>query len=150
MVDNFLVADLCKCVLFVLEVKFCGYFFGKGLRKPAPGTLMAIEKWEPPTTMTRLRAFLGFTNYYSGFVDGYAKIVSPLPDCLQVNKKEGRKGSQKHVPWGSEQQTAFDNIKARLCGNLLLQRVNPDKSFVLRTDASGMPWEPVWKKWWTR
>ena len=32
---------------------------------------------------------------------------------------------------------AFEAIKARLCGNLLLQRVNPDKPFVLRTDASG-------------
>ena len=58
-------------------------------------------------------------------------------DCPQVNKKEGKKGSQKLVPWGPEQQTAFDSIKARLCGNLLLQRVIPDKPFVLRTDASG-------------
>ena len=32
---------------------------------------------------------------------------------------------------------AFEAIKARLCGNLVLQRVNPDKPFVLRTDASG-------------
>ena len=31
---------------------------------------------------------------------------------------------------------AFEAIKARMCGNLLLQRVNPDKPFVLRTDAS--------------
>ena len=55
---------------------------------------MAIEEWERPTTVTRMRAFLGLTNYYSGFVEGYAKIVSPLMDCLQVNKKEGKKGSK--------------------------------------------------------
>ena len=41
------------------------------------------------------------------------------------------------MPWGPEQQTAFEAIKARLCGNLLLQRINPDKPFVLRTDVSG-------------
>ena len=58
-------------------------------------------------------------------------------DCLQVNKKEGKKGSQKHVPWGTEQQTAFDSIKERLRVNLLLQRVNLDKPFVLCTEASG-------------
>ena len=63
--------------------------------------------------------------------------MSPLMGCLQLNKKEDKKGSQKRVPRGPEQQTAFDNIKARLCGNLLLQRVNPDQPFVLRTDASG-------------
>ena len=70
-------------------------------------------------------------------MEGYAKIVSPFMDCLQVNKKEGKKGSQKRVSWGPEQQMAFEAIQAQLCGNLLLQRVNPDKPFVLRTDASG-------------
>ena len=60
------------------------------------------------------------------------------PNGLSPSELEGRqKGSQKRVPWGPEQQTAFDSIKARLCGNLLIQRVNPDKPFVLRTDASG-------------
>ena len=60
------------------------------------------------------------------------------PHGLFAGQQEGRKkGSQKRVPWGPEQQTAFEAIKARLCGNLLLQRVNPDKPFVLRTDASG-------------
>ena len=63
--------------------------------------------------------------------------MSPLLDCLQVDKKEGKRGSQKRVPWGLEQRTVFDSIKARLCGNLLLWCVNPDKPLVLRTDASG-------------
>ena len=68
--------------------------------------------------MTPLRAFLVFTNYYSGFVEGYANIVSPLMDCLQVKKKEGKKGSQKRVPWGPEQQMAFEAIRALLCGQV--------------------------------
>ena len=96
--------------------------------------------------MTRLRAFLGFTNNYSGFAEGYAKIVSPLMDCLQVNKNEGKKGSQKRVLWCLEQQMAFDSIKARLCGNFLLQRVNPDKTFVLSKDASGYAVGPSLKQ----
>ena len=137
LVKNFLFGDLCKCLFFVPEIEFCGYLLGKGVRKPAPGKLMAIEKWESPTTVTRLRAFLGFTNHYSVIMEGYAKIVSPLMDFWQVNKKEGKKGSQKRVLWGPEQQTAFDSIKPRLCGNLLLHPVNPDKPFVLCTDASG-------------
>ena len=42
--ENFLVADLRECVFFVPEVEFCGYLLGKGVRKPAPGKLMAIDK----------------------------------------------------------------------------------------------------------
>ena len=87
--------------------------------------------WDPTESIP------GFPQLFGGFVEGYSKIVSPLMDCPQVNNKEGKKGSQKHLPWGPEHQTAFDSIKARLCGQLLLQRVNPDKPFVLRTDASG-------------
>ena len=55
-----LVVDPKKAQLFVDEVEFCGQILGNGTRRPAPGKLMAIEKWEVPTTITALRAFLGF------------------------------------------------------------------------------------------
>ena len=51
-----------KWKLFVKEVEFCGHILGEGVRKPAPGKLRAIEKWEVPPTISALRAFLGFTN----------------------------------------------------------------------------------------
>ena len=41
------------------------------------------------------------------------------------------------VTWDTEDQNAFDEIKRRLCSRLSLQRVNPDRPFVLRVDASG-------------
>ena len=60
-----LVVDMNKCRLFVPEVEFCGHILGGGMRRPAPGKLLAIEKWEPPRTISQLRSFLGFTNYYA-------------------------------------------------------------------------------------
>ena len=57
-----------RCHFYVREVEFCGFILGQGIRRPAPGKLMAIEKWEPPKTVCKLRAFLGFTNYYSSFI----------------------------------------------------------------------------------
>ena len=56
---------------------------------------------------------------------------------LRVGREEGKKGSQKRIEWGAEQQSSFERIKAISCGELTLQRVNPDKPFVLRTDTSG-------------
>ena len=53
------VADWRKCKLFVKEVEFCGHILGGGVRRPAPGKLMAIEKWEVPKTISELRAFWG-------------------------------------------------------------------------------------------
>ena len=57
-----LVANKKKCRYFVREVEFCGHILGGGKRRPAPGKLMALEKWEEPKTVTALRGFLGFTN----------------------------------------------------------------------------------------
>ena len=59
------VVDPQKARLFVDEVEFCGQILGHGSRHPAPGKLMAIEKWEAPITITALRSSLGFTNYWS-------------------------------------------------------------------------------------
>jgi hypothetical protein len=66
--ENKLVVDIKKCHFFVPEVEFCGHILGGGRRRPAPGKLMAIEKWEVPDTITKLRSFLGFTHYYNGYV----------------------------------------------------------------------------------
>ena len=97
---------------------------------------MAIEKWEPPRTISELRGFLGFTNYYSPNVKDYSSIVACLQDKLKVSRLDGKKGSKVRITWTEKDQDAFEHIKRTLCSNLILQRVNPDKPFVLRVDAS--------------
>ena len=47
-----------------------------------------------PKTVTALRAFLGFTNYYSCYVRDYAKIVARLMDKLKVPRELGKKGQR--------------------------------------------------------
>ena len=132
-----LVVDPTKAHLFVKEVEFCGQILGHGFRRPAPGKLMAIEKWEVPTTITALRAFLGFTNYYNTYIHMYAQVAAPLQDLLKVPRDVGKKGSKKRVDFGPAELEAFHELKRRLISGLALQRVNPDKPFVLRVDASG-------------
>ena len=131
-----LVVDIGKCKLFVPEVEFCGHILGGGCRRPAPGKLMAIGKWEVPQTITELRSFLGFTNYYSCYVKDYSEKVAILQEKLKVPHEVGKKGSKVRITWTPEDQAAFDEIKRLLCTALELQRVNPDIGFVLRVDAS--------------
>eukprot|EP00667_Euglena_gracilis_P000113 EG_transcript_113 len=132
-----LVADEFKAKLFVEEVEFCGQILGNGTRRPAPGKLRAIEKWEVPKTITALRAFLGFTNYYNAYIHMYAEVAARLQDKLKVPREVGKKGSRKPVEFDGEDLKAFEELKKRLCSGLMLQRVDPDKPFVLRVDASG-------------
>ena len=123
--------------MYVKRVEFCGHILENGTRRPAPGKLRVIEKWDLPRTVTELRAFLGFTNYYHTYIQGYADIVQGLQDKLKLSREDGKKGSKKRISWTPQDQWAFDEIKKRLCGELALQRVNPDKPFVLRV---AMPW----------
>jgi hypothetical protein len=66
-----LVADIHKCNSSRrkknLLATFCA--MGHSVRR-------AIEKWETPRTISELRAFLGFTNYYNIYIQDYAKIVA--------------------------------------------------------------------------
>ena len=71
---------------------------------------MAIEKWEVPRTISELRAFLGFTNYYSPYIKDYATIVACLQDKLKVSKAEGKKGSKVRITWTTQDQHAFEQL----------------------------------------
>ena len=60
-------------------IKYLGYLIetGRGLRADQE-KLEAIQKWEPPTKVRRVRDFLVFCNYYRQFIDGYSRIAEPL------------------------------------------------------------------------
>ena len=66
----------------------------------------------------------------------YGEIVAPLQDKLKVPREIGKKGSKHKVEFSDEELKLFQQVKEELCGALLLQHVNPDRPFVLRTDAS--------------
>ena len=86
-----LIADINKCKFFLPEVEFCSHILGGGVRRPGPGTLCAIEKWEVPKTISELRAYLGFTNYYTIYIKDYANIVGRLQEKLKVPRHLGKK-----------------------------------------------------------
>ncbi len=96
---------------------------------------MALEKWQLPHMISELRAFLGFTNYYSSYIDMYAEMVACLQEKLKVPRELGKKGIKHKLEFNEEERQAFKDIKQRLCTKMILQRVNPDRQFVLRVDT---------------
>ena len=125
-----------KASVFVKEVEFAGHVVGHGQRRPMPGKLASLHHWEKPQTISELRSFMGFCNYYFGYVRMYAELLGPLHKMLQVGMFDGQKGSKKKLAWTPEAKDAFSRLKERLLGQLELFLVDPDKGFVLRMDAS--------------
>ena len=125
-----------KATIAVSEVVFAGHVVGNGQREPIPGKVAAIEHWEKPKTVSELRAYLGFCNYYSGYIKMYAEYAAPMTTMLKGNREETKKGSKKALVWNAESDRAFEGMKQALLSAVVLHLVDPDRGFVLRTDAS--------------
>jgi hypothetical protein len=66
--EHNLICDKYKAQMFQREVEFCGQVIGRGKRKPCPGKLSCLEKWQQLKTVSELRSFLGFCNWYHDYV----------------------------------------------------------------------------------
>ena len=125
-----------KATIVVSEVVFAGHAVGNGQRKPIPCKVAVIEHSERPRTVSELHAYLGFCNYYSAYIKMYAEHAAPMTTKLRGNREETKKGSRKALVWNDEFDRAFEGMKQALLCAVGLHLMDPDRGFVLRTDAS--------------
>ena len=92
----------------------------------------AVREWVVPETVTDIRSFLGFTNYYRRFIKDYAKVAKPLNMLIS-----GENASKKRKPikWNNDCQKAFDKLK-ELCTSTPILAYAHYKEFQLHTNAS--------------
>ena len=115
-----------KCHFGGKELDLLGYVIsGEGIRAQ-PSKTAAIRQLPPPTSITELRRFLGMCSYYRQLVPEFAKIAEPLHLLTRKNAK---------WLWATEQQEAFDDLKERLCSNNVMAHPNPQRGYILYTDA---------------
>ena len=108
------------------EVVFAGHVVGSGHRKPIPEKVPATENWQKPKMVSKLRAYLGFYNYYSGYIKMYAEYVAPMTAMLNGNREKTKKGSKKTVVRNEEAVRAFEGMKQALLSAVGVHLVDPD------------------------
>lgn len=116
-----------KCSLFREEVVFLGHVLGKDGVRANPSLVQDVEKWPVPQSLKELQAFLGLTNYYRRFVQGYAHTARSLHNLT-------RKGVTYHC--GIEQKMAFRALKKALTTAPILAYPLAEGRMILDTDAS--------------
>ena len=118
---------LPKCQLMCREVDFLGFTVGNGQLRPNADKLSALRDWPIPTSVSTLRSFLGYVNYFRRHIPGYSELAR----CLHRLTNKG-------VPfiWALEQQRAFDQLIAMLQQQPCLQLPRYDRPFVVVSDAS--------------
>ena len=76
-----------KCNLFQTEVLFLGYKIGQNGIHTDPVKIKAVQEFPIPENINGVRKFLGLTNCYRKFVEGYARTAYPLNRFLDNSAK---------------------------------------------------------------
>lgn len=121
--------DIDKCEFLRQEVKYLGFIIraGKGITVD-PTKVKAIVEWSPPKTVSGVRSFLGFANFYRCFVDKFSDIATPLINLTKKNSV---------WRWGEEENKAFEKLKAIFASEPVLTQWDPERETVLEADCSG-------------
>ena len=97
-----------------------------------PKKIETILNWPRPKTITDMRSFSGFTNYYHKYIKDYVKIAHPLYELMSG---ENAKKKCQNIEWTDRCQQPFVELNQRSqCP--VLAYANYNSPFILHTDAS--------------
>ncbi len=126
--DNHLFCKLKKCEFNRTELRFVGHIVGaKGIR-PDPEKLSAVTDWPAPHNIPELRKFLGFTNYFRKFLQGYSQRTAVLTNLLRKNVA---------YEWTQQCQDSFTQLKVDLTSAPVLISPDTTQPYELIADACG-------------
>ena len=81
--EHRLYAKLSKCQFWLDSVAFLGHIISAEGVSVDPQKVEAILNWQPPTSFTKIRSFMGLARYYRKFVEGFSKIATPLTRLMR-------------------------------------------------------------------
>eukprot|EP00798_Chlamydomonas_sp_ICE-L_P013945 gene13945-biopygen23027 len=100
--------------IFQPEVKYHGHVLsGDGIRVNAT-KVKAVNDWPTPKTSKEVQQFLGLSNFFGKFIQGYSSVAAPL--IAIANRHDTRPGK-----YPLSRNPDFSDTAA-----MLLQRLDPD------------------------
>eukprot|EP00253_Pinus_taeda_P020204 PITA_20204 len=125
--EHQLYAKFSKCDFFKEEIQYLGHVITKDGIAVDPEKIKAIMEWPVPKDVADVRSFMGLAEYYRRFVEGFSKVAFPITS-LQ------KKGKLFH--WTPNCQKSFERLKHLLTTAPILSIADPNKDYVVLTDAS--------------
>ena len=122
-----LYAKFSKCEFWLTKNAFLGHILSEDGVVVDPAKLEAITNWKQPTTITKVRSFLGLAGYYRRFIEGFLKIARPMTELTKKDKK---------FVWMEACEKSFKELKKRLTAAPVLTLLDIHKDFVVFCDAS--------------
>ena len=127
--DEEFYAKLSKCTFNQSEIKFLGHIIGRNGVKVNPKKVATVRDWPTPRHAKHVQQFLGLTNYFRKFIQGYSSMAAPLSDLTKLKGDFGAK-------WTAAHSSAFEGLKTALTSAPVLMLPDFDKPFEVISDAS--------------
>nr|GEW58872.1 putative reverse transcriptase domain-containing protein [Tanacetum cinerariifolium] len=122
-----LYAKFSKCDFWLGQMAFLGHVVSADGITMDPAKVEAITKWPRPTTVTKVKSFLGLASYYRRFVEGFSLLTLPLTKLIRKGEK---------FVWNEEREKSFEELKMRLVSSLVLTLPSGTGGYQIYSDAS--------------
>lgn len=116
-----------KCYFFKVEVEYLGFEVSGAGIKPGTRKVEAVSNFPTPKDVHNVRQIVGLASFFRRFIKGFAQIARPLTKLLKKNSV---------WEWGTEQESAFNEIKRILSSKPVLALYDPTAETQIHTDAS--------------
>ena len=116
----------------VSEVTFSGFVISNGTVKMEPSKVAAVQSWLEPKTISELRGFLGFINFYRKFLRHIGGIAAPSTALL------GQRRGSTPLVLSLKQRQAFEELKRLVTSEPVLLQFNPKLPTAIFADSSNM------------
>ena len=123
-----------KCDFMKTQIQYLGHLISSSGIQPLPEKLGSIKNMPAPRSPKEVKQFLGLAGYYRKFIPRFLDLSRPL---TRLTRKDVL------FEWTKECQACFELLKETLCTHPILRYLDPNKSYVLFTDASKYGWAGV-------
>ena len=113
-----------KCEFAKTKIEYLRLIISHGQVEMDPVKIAGVVEWPTPSNKKEVQSFLGFTNFYRHFIQGFSNLARPMFGLTQKDSA---------WRWGEAEKSAFEAIRTRVISTPIL--VFPDETQPFRVEA---------------
>jgi hypothetical protein len=92
-----------KCEFAKTKIEYLGLIISHGQAEMDPVKITGVAEWPTPSNKKEVQSFLGFTNFYRCFIQGFSDLARPMFDLTRKDSTwgGGKRRNQHLRPFGS-------------------------------------------------
>jgi hypothetical protein len=116
-----------KCEFEKTRVEYLGVVISHNSVEMDPVKVAGVADWPRPECKKEVQSFLGFTNFYRRFIQGFSHHARPLFNLTKNDVK---------WEWSTGEQSAFDTLKRLITSAPILASPDNSRPFRIEADSS--------------